>query len=231
MNNTEKFSRLFKEFEDETKKKLNYKYDKVGLCISILENKRYNPYYNERSFIEFCRNLRNIESHNNNDNYYLITDATIDRLKKIVDEVKHPYKVYNKATVNIYSKTLKDKVLETMSDMNDKSYTHIPIYSDDNSKLVGIFSENTLFQYIMEDNCILIDDNTTFNDIKKCIDFERSKEIVKFVSKDELYDDVVNEFIKEFKNNNKLSCVMITHNGKKTEKVIGIITAWDVIGR
>ena len=46
-----------------------------------------------------------------------------------------------------------------------------------------------------------------------------------------LYDDVVNEFISEFKNKNKLSCVMITQNGKETEKVIGIITAWDIIGR
>ena len=97
--------------------------------------------------------------------------------------------------------------------------------------MVGIFSENSLFQYILEDNIIEVDKNTTFNDIKKCIDIKFSKEIVKFVAKDNLYDDVVNEFISEFKNKNKLSCVMITQNGKETEKVIGIITAWDIIGR
>ena len=43
--------------------------------------------------------------------------------------------------------------------------------------------------------------------------------------------NLINEFISEFKNKNKLSCVMITQNGKETEKVIGIITAWDIIGR
>ena len=232
MNNIDEFRKLFNEFEDETKKKLNYKYDKIAECVSILAEKRWNPYFNERSFIEFCIRLRNIASHNNNDNYYLITDDTIARLKQILYEVKHPYKVYQKATTNIYSKTINDKVLLTMNEMSEKCYTHIPIYAEDNKTLVGVFSENSLFQSICEDDhCIVLDENTTFNEIKKCIDLEKSKEIVKFVSREDLYDDVVNEFIKEFKQGNKLACVMITNSGKETEKVIGIITAWDIIGR
>ena len=46
-----------------------------------------------------------------------------------------------------------------------------------------------------------------------------------------LYDDVCSYFIDEFKKGSKLSCVLITQNGKETEKIIGIITAWDVLGR
>lgn len=231
MNNIEKFGKLFIEFEVETKKKINNDNLTLDECIKELKLKRQNPYIREDSFIDFCRRLRNINYHNINDNYYLITDDTIDKLTEIVEEVKHPFKVSSKATINIYSKTLNDKVLSTMKDMNEKSYTHIPIYDEDNKNLVGVFSENSLFQYVMEDKIIEVDDKTTFNDIKKCIDLNLSKEIVKFVAKDKLYDDVVNDFVKEFKNNNKLSCVMVTHNGKPTEKVIGIITAWDIIGR
>lgn len=231
MNNIEKFGKLFIEFEVETKKKVNNDSLTLDECIKELKLKRQNPYIREDSFIDFCRRLRNINYHNINDNYYLITDDTIDKLTEIVEEVKHPFKVSSKATINIYSKTLNDKVLPTMKDMNEKSYTHIPIYDEDNKNLVGVFSENSLFQYVMEDKIIEVDDKTTFNDIKKCIDLNLSKEIVKFVAKDKLYDDVVNEFISEFKNKNKLSCVMITQNGKETEKVIGIITAWDIIGR
>lgn len=231
MNNIEKFGKLFIEFEVETKKKVNNDSLTLDECIKELKLKKQNPYIREDSFIDFCRRLRNINYHNINDNYYLITDDTIDKLTEIVEEVKHPFKVSSKATINIYSKTLNDKVLPTMKDMNEKSYTHIPIYDEDNKNLVGVFSENSLFQYVMEDKIIEVDDKTTFNDIKKCIDLNLSKEIVKFVSKDKLYDDVVNDFVKEFKNNNKLSCVMVTHNGKPTEKVIGIITAWDIIGR
>ena len=231
MNNIDRFRNLYKKFEDETKKKLNYKYDKVWECIDILVNKRWQPYFNERGFIEFCNRLRNMDSHNNNDNYYLITDETIKKLEEILYVVEHPYKVSNKATSNVYSKTISDLVLPTMQEMNEKCYTHIPIYEDDNKTLTGIFSENSLFQYVMEDHLIEVDEKTTFNDIKKCIDLTRTKEIVKFVSRNAFYDEVVNDFIKEFKEGNKLACVMITQNGKNTEKVIGIITSWDIIGR
>ncbi len=231
MNNIEKFRKLFLEFEVATRKKVGNDRLNLDECIKELKSKRINPYIRDDNFIDFCRRLRNINSHNINDNYYLITDDTITKLEKIVEEVKHPYKVSDKATLNIYSKTLNDFVWNSMKDMNEKSYTHIPIYDETNKHLVGIFSENSLFQYILEDKIIEVDKNTTFNDIKKCIDIKLSKEIVKFVAKDNLYDDVVNEFINEFKNKNKLSCVMITQNGKETEKVIGIITSWDIIGR
>lgn len=231
MNNIEKFRKLFLEFEVATRKKVGNDRLNLDECIKELKSKRINPYIRDDNFIDFCRRLRNINFHNINDNYYLITDETIAKLEKIVEEVKHPYKVSDKATLNIYSKTLNDFVWNAMKDMNEKSYTHIPIYDETNKHLVGIFSENSLFQYILEDKIIEVDENTTFNDIKYCIDIKLSKEIVKFVARDKLYDDVVNEFISEFKDKNKLSCVMVTQNGKETEKIIGIITAWDIIGR
>ena len=229
MNNIERFRNLFLEFETETKKKVD-KDLSLDECVRELKNRRLNPYKNEDSFIDFCRRLRNIVSHNVNDNYYLITDDTINKLVKILKEVRHPYKVIDKATKNITSKKLNESVLKTMQEMNDKSYTHIPIY-DNNKQLAGVFSENSLFQYIMSGNKFDINESTTFNDIKECIDLNMSKEIVKFVARGQLYDDVVNDFIYEFKNDNKLSCVMVTEHGKSTEYVQGIITAWDIIGR
>ena len=68
-------------------------------------------------------------------------------------------------------------------------------------------------------------------DIIKYIDISNLKEFVSFVSRNELYDDVVTKYIQEFKYKNKLSCIMITENGTSDEKVIGILTAWDIIGR
>ena len=142
MNNIEKFRKLFLEFEVATRKKVGNDRLNLDECIKELKSKRINPYIRDDNFIDFCRRLRNINSHNINDNYYLITDETITKLEKIVEEVKHPYKVSNKATLNIYSKTLNDNVMNTMKDMNEKSYTQIPIYDETNKNLEGIFSEN-----------------------------------------------------------------------------------------
>ena len=231
MNNHEKFTKLFLEFEEETKKKVD-KNLTLEECTNKLKEKGYNPYVREDSFIDFCRRLRNMNFHNVNDDYYLITDNTIEKLERIVEEVKHPFKVENKATKNVFSACLDDNVLDVMKEMNENNYTHIPIYLDSSKKeLVGIFSENSIFQYLLKDKIIEVDEDKKFSDIKECIAFDNSKEIVKFVKRDKLYDDVVNDFVKEFKAGKKLSCVMVTHSGSKTEKVIGILTSWDIIGR
>ena len=229
MDNQYKFNKLFKEFEEETKKKTQSKYSRIELYIDELREKGYNPYDREYTFIDFCRRLRNINSHNVNDNYFIVTDDTINKFEKILYEVKHPFKVSDKATSKIYFKNINDNVIATMKDMNKYNYTHIPIY--DSGKLVGIFSENSIFQYILEDKNSNINNNTKFNDIKEYINVDRSNDIVKFVSQDKLYDEVVKDFIDEFSKGMKLACIMVTKNGLKTEEVVGILTSWDIIGR
>ena len=111
--------------------------------------------------------------------------------------------------------------------MIKNNYTHIPIY--DNDKLIGIFSENSLFQYLFKDEIVEISNKTTFSEILNYISLDNTKELIKFKSKKTLYDDIVSDFMNEFKNNQKLSCIMITENGKPNERVIGILTAWDII--
>ena len=52
--------------------------------------------------------------------------------------------------------------------MNENNYTHIPIYQDGSKKeLVGIFSENSIFQYLLKDKIIEVDVDKKFSDIKE----------------------------------------------------------------
>ena len=57
------------------------------------------------------------------------------------------------------------------------------------------------------------------------------------LSDEEVIDVITKEIksrkdsINEFKKGSKLSCVLVTQNGKKDEKIIGILTAWDILGR
>ena len=71
MNNIEKFRKLFLEFVVATRKKVGNNRLNLDECIKELKSKRINPYIRDDNFIDFCRRLRNINSHNINDNYYL----------------------------------------------------------------------------------------------------------------------------------------------------------------
>ena len=230
MNNIDVFKRLFNEFEELTFNICKNNRLTISEAIKELKDRRISPYSTQYSFIEFCRRLRNSNSHTNNDSEYLIyTDKLIENFKNIIEVIKHPYKVYDKATHPVVGFNENDKVRNVMKKMDELNYTHIPIY-DNNKKIVGVFSETAIFKYLYDNEIIQIDNETTFKEIKKYIDLNNSDNI-KFVAKNELYDNVINEFISEFKKGSKLSCVMVTEHGKKNEYIIGIITAWDIIGK
>ena len=230
MNNIDDFKRLFNEFEELTFNICKNDRLTISEAIKELKERRITPYSTQYNFIEFCRRLRNSNSHTNNDSEYLIyTDKLIENLKNVINIIKHPYKVYDKATHPVVSFNENNRVRTVMKKMDELNYTHIPIY-DDNKNLIGIFSENAIFNYLYNDEIIEINDDTTFNDIKKYINLNNSENI-KFVAKNELYDNIINEFISEFKKGSKLSCVMVTEHGKRNEYILGIITAWDIIGK
>ena len=229
MKNTEIFRRKFLEFEELLTNEENKK-DMLAKRIRDLKNEHKEPYYSQYDFINFCRECRNRISHDGYENDFIFYgEDMIKKLDKIIEEIKHPYKVYDKATKNIYYANLNDNVRKVMKEMIEKNYTHIPIYN--NNKLVGIFSEGVLFNCLYKNKIIEIDENTLFNEIEDFINLNNSKEIIKFVDRNRLYDEVCLSFINEFKKGSKLSCVLVTQNGKKDEKIIGILTAWDILGR
>lgn len=228
-DNIEKFKDLFIEYEQLTKKKVKNKVD-LKMAQEELRKKRIEPYYSEYDFLDFCRFCRNREFHTKDDSKYIkYTDEFINKFTHIINQIKNPPTAYEKSTKTIKSAQCSDSVRRIMEEMVKYNYTHIPVY--DNNKLIGIFSENAIFNYLLNNNIVLIEQSTTFNEIRDCISLSNSNEIVKFISKKKLYNDVINEFIEEFKKGKKLSCFMITEDGNTDKKVIGIITSWDIIGR
>lgn len=229
--NNNKFEKLFIELETITKSK-NEKYKTMPLAdvLKILKDKRITPYYKEYEFLDFCRYLRNSMFHDKKtDEYIEVSDLLIEKLERLIKEIKNPDTAFYKSTKNIFSANIDDLVKEKMTVMKAHNYTHIPIY--DNNKLVGIFSENSMFNYLYKNEIIEVDNNTKFKDILDYVDISNTEELILFVSKNTSYDDVVNKFISKFKENERLSCIMVTEHGKSDEKVLGIITAWDILGR
>ncbi len=230
MDNVEKFRKLFVEFENLTKKLLNKREIAIKDAIDILNNNHVFPYSKETDFLHFCRMCRNRLSHVNYDYKYIIyTDEFILKLEKIIEQIKNPPSAYSMSTKNITFATVDDNVHNFMNLMNEKNFTHIPIY--EKNKLIGIFSENSIFNYLLREEIIEISKETTFNDIRDYISLDNCKETIKFVSKSEKYNDVTNYFIKKYKNGEKLACILITQNGNVGEKIEGLITSWDIIGR
>lgn len=234
MDNKDKFISLYVEFEELTRNNeinnKNQNNPEFWRIVEDLNKKRISPYYECFEFLNFCRIYRNKITHEKKESIYLsFSDDFINKFAEIVNLVKSPNSVYSKSTKNVFGVDVDDNVKEKMTIMIKNNYTHVPVY--EGNDLIGVFSESSLFHYLYKDEIVEISNTTKFGDIKRYIDFENSKELIRFVKRNDRYDQVVNSFIKEFEKGEKLSCIMITQNGLNTEKVIGIITVWDVIGR
>ena len=100
-------------------------------------------------------NLRNVIVHNPDKRHaHPIADPhdkVVEKYEKILLKVQNPAKAIDRIAVrreNIFVSSLDDSALEVMATMNKNIYTHVPIIED--GILIGVFSENTIFFYLVK---------------------------------------------------------------------------------
>lgn len=243
--NENDFIELFKKYENLTKELYRKKYgmeyrgrDLKEVSIVNISQELYSkgifPYRNKFNIIQCCVEVRNLCSHENKINVQDIVEPSIYlyyELKNIINEIEHPQKIYDiSIKINdIYKKELHDNVKEAIEMMNNKKYTHIPIVK--NGVCVGIFGEKTLFDYLAENEVVEVDSETKFEELNSYLSLERNNGIVRFESKDMTVEELIKIFKKDFNDGQKLECILITQSGKNNEKLIGLLTIWDILGK
>ncbi|MDR0461793.1 MAG: CBS domain-containing protein [Christensenellaceae bacterium] len=130
----------------------------------------------------------------------------------------------------VFSAVLEDNVKSVMQVMKDNAHTHIPVF--ENNALIGIFSETVLFDYFFNEGIIEINDKTTLKDFSKYLPLtNHSTEVFAFISKHKSPYELKNLFEQSFSHNKRLAMVFVTENGKETESILGIVTAYDILGK
>ncbi len=114
--------------------------------------------------------------------------------------------------------------------MQKNNYTHIPIIEHD--VVVGVFSENTVLSYLIDDEIIEIGDDVCFTALGKYLPIENhSSESFRFISRNASLQNVNELFEKALRSQDRIGLVFVTQNGKPSEKLLGIISAWDAAAK
>ncbi|MGI6606689.1 MAG: CBS domain-containing protein [Peptococcia bacterium] len=158
--------------------------------------------------------------------------AVITRYESIKNQVLDPPRALDTIAVkasNIFIATLNSNALNVMKEMSKNTYTHVPVL--DKGVLIGVFSESTLFSYIIKNGVLFIEDDVLIKEFEEFIPIDKHEsECFEFVSKKALVIDIENIFQIGLKDQKRISVVFITENGKPKEKILGMITAWDLAG-
>jgi len=200
------------------------------LINSLYQRKRCS--HKEAKFLESIVDFRNILVHEKSDESYFAepNNDIMNKYEKIVNYIINPPKAYDFAVKkDICTATINDKVYVVLKMMLTNNFSYIPIIEND--KVQGIFSEHSIFAYLesSEDEIIIdLNDNITcFNDF---IAFNsHPNERFEFYGRDTPFYIVRNSYHKGLINNKRLGAVLITQNGNKYEKLLGLLTPWDIL--
>ena len=160
-------------------------------------------------------------------------ESAVDRYSDIKNIILNPPKALGTIAIpssKIYSINLDENAFDVMEKMNSNVFTHVPVY--DEKRLVGIFSENTLFSYVVTLSKVSWDKSLMIRDFSDILSLNYPKsECFIFAHKDSTIFDIKKIFKEYFCQNKRVAVVFITENGKADEDILGMITAWDIAAR
>ena len=223
------FRELCNKFEDLVRIKYKVK-DEEGAFYILLNQKEYKKFEKD---INLIRKIRNLLSHGEckieGKVAIEINENIIEKLKEIISLLENPPLVTSRYISEMFVVDLEEKLEKLIKTMNEKKISHVPVLDKD-KKLVGVFSENTIFSKLSDDEIIEIGKEYQVKDYVKYIKLENhSSEYFDFIKRNEELTSAQNLFNKSIKKDKKLVMLFVTENGKKTEKILGILTPWDLL--
>jgi len=165
--------------------------------------------------------LRNVKVHTPSfveikENAVMILQLIINNFCRKASDIATPGEKIYKATPSFYIKDIIEMMAKNL-------YTHVPIIQG--SKFIGIFSENTLLRLTVDNKNI---DKLKIKDIQSYLKATEGTDAYEFLAADADFYKVHKLFQKYIDKNKRLGVIFLTNDGKKSGKIKGLITAWDL---
>lgn len=225
----DEYTKKYIEFETKIKDRNNIHKD--DFKDYIREDRILSRNYN---LWDMYRKLRNLLSHEHkvrNENYIMVSQECYNALVRDIEKVMNPKTAYEKAVKDVYMVTQDEFVSNVISTMLDKNYTCTPIV-DEVGKVIGVFSAHSLMMYFNKNKKEIITEPFKIK-ISEIIDFCKfdsdPKVLYKFVSRNTDEYEISDMFKDAYGNKDRLEMIFITANGKQSEKLLGVLTHWDLL--
>lgn len=225
------FLDLYKQLEDALEDKYRHARRKCSsLVFEFTKDPESAPV---RDKLNVCRELRNVLTHNANLQGVPVAEPSIplvEAMQEVLDFVRRPPLALEFATKGeqVMKASSHQKVLRVMEVMDKNGFSHIPVMDD--GVFRGVFSSGVIMRYLLASKGKGITAETTIGDLQEYIAVEKHAENYEFVAKDTSYLTVRNMFETVKGRNQRVSVIFITEHGKQDQKLLGVLTPWDVLG-
>lgn len=227
----DEFLDIYKQLEEELENK--YKGAKRRSTSVVMEFLRDSESEPVRDELDLCREIRNMLTHNANlagEPVLQPSAPVVDALRNTLEFVRRPPLAIDFATKadRLMCADLEQKVLRLMQIMDENGYSHIPVMRG--GKFFGVFSVGSVFLYQLKTGGRAITAQTELKDLAEYLDIRERMENYEFVPKAETYTAVRRKFERIRGKNKRISVIFITETGHPGERLLGMLTPWDVLG-
>jgi len=225
MKNSEIFLQKFNEIESYMRNELKERKE-VGFTALVSKCRNKNRIIKEYEYeLKQYADLRNALVHN--EKKYVLAephDKVVEEINKIIEKLLNPIKAIPMFQNEVLTFQIEDSVEEIIKIMYENSFSQIPIYNKEN-KFEFLLTTNTITRWI---GSKAKDEIFDFNENKilELKEFEENSKNYLFINRNFKLYDVIEKF--ESIKQEKIEALLITHSGKKDEKLIGIITYFDL---
>lgn len=227
MSRTDEFLELYKKLEVIVAN--NYGTFKGGGSVAKLARREEFKYI--RAELDYIRDVRNLLTHRPKiDGSFMVepSGSMVELLKDIIDKVERPAVAGNvmlELSRVIYC-TKEDRVMPALRRMYQKAISFIPILED--GVVSGVFGNSTFIHCSLSGE-YQITDETCFREIEKELSLNGNPAEVFLFADRHTPLDKLSDMIEEVRSGErKVNMIFVTEHGKPSEKLLGIVTAWDV---
>ena len=232
MTNADRFIEKYKTFENMIRSTYDLKDSDSIVRYLCDERKDFARYEDD---IRYCQQVRNLLQHRRkiNGNYPVEPSSDLlDLMDNLIEQIAGRPRCKDIAIPfrEIFYKSPDDDLQDTVQVLGEKTFALVPIL--ENRRLVGIFNDHALFTFFMENPQVLqTKEAVSFRDMMSYLDYRNRKhESILFIRGDQFVDELKLAFEEHFQRKKMLIAAFITEGGREDGEVLGMVTAWDILG-
>ena len=227
MNKSEEFVKIYNEIHEYMKEKKQVdNHRSFTRLIGETKEKDYIIKTYENYLIKFAQ-LRNIIVHEN-EIVAEPNDFSFSLIKKIRDKLINPPRVVPLFAKEVNTALAEDSITEIIKLMSEKSYSKIPLVAS-NQQFIGLLTSTAILKWLGEkenqkSSGLLINDIQA----RRILQYREKNHVFEFVDQNTKLIDIIKKYDKMHRTGKSLEAFLITADGSREKKIIGIITDRDI---
>lgn len=230
MTNAQKFLDFYNELDQIFSKALS-RLEYVTFSSKIRELSQKNSILRryKDDLYQLGNNLRNAITHQSKGGIPIAEpyEETVNLIQKILDEFKNPKRVIPSFQFEVFSVTPDTLLIEFLQEMKTQNFSQAPIL-DMNGKVIEVISTNTISRWLYAEYENQLIDLTSAK-ISDLIPHIEAPNNYGLISRNTTVYEASETFMKKSKKKkSQVDCLIITHSGKATEKLMAVVCIEDI---